>query len=173
MAQANRSVPGELIFDFSMMGLVTVFMFMTLSFPSADSLVPYTIGVPALLLTVLMSASHFSTKINKTINWFDTALFSNDNILEEEENESRTGIFRALAWPGLLFSLAFLIGYSLTSLLFIYLFITREGGHSRRRAIQVSVFITVTFVVLFEFVLATPLYEGYLVIYAFDLIVGQ
>lgn len=142
--------------------LLIGFIGLAVRYPARARLFPLLVAIPSLLCMLLIISAFFSERAKKFVRSFNTVLFESDtDLLEEDETEVERGqIQRSLGWViGALVGF-YLFGFVLMTFIFVYAYMSYEGGHTRRRSGVLALLTTVAMFALFVVVFGVRLRGG-------------
>lgn len=160
------------VFALGLTTLVGVFVGLALTYGPTSRLVPLVVGVPTLVALALVTLSYVSPAADRFVSRFNATFFDLDDDLFGDEGITykRHGVRRSVGWTVGFAVVAYLFGFVVVTLGFVYAFLRYEGGHAKRRSAVIAVATAGTLVVLFELVFATPLYPGSIPLLLLDLL---
>ena len=157
----------EFLFALSITLLLAAFVVVALDFRTMDRRAPLAVGIPTLILSSIISLSYLSERADRVISIFDQTVFAEAGAVKESvEDEIGTevyidnGIPRALGWLIGLSVLFYLFGIIVSTMLFVYLYLTIEGKIARLRSTIVALAVAGAIYGVFEIGLGRALYEG-------------
>lgn len=162
MSLTDDADPLEVGFAAFLTLFVGIMVALALTYGPTSRLVPLVVGVPTVVALALVTLSYVFAPVEGLVSRFNASPVTVDSDLFDagETVYVERPVLRALAWTiGLLVAM-YLFGFVLVIPFFVYAYLTREGGHGRRRAALIGVLAAVTVSGLFEIVFATPLYPG-------------
>lgn len=149
-------------FSLALTAVVGTFVGLSLTYGPTSRLVPLVVGVPTLVALVLVTLSYVSPTADRFVSRFNATFFDVDDELfgDEDVSYKHHGVRRSVGWTVGFAVAAYLFGFVVVTLGFVYAYLRHEGGHAARRSAAIAVATTAVLVVLFELVFATPLYPG-------------
>ena len=165
MASSEGFRSNEFGFSVFLVLLVGLVVGLALTYSATSQLIPLIVGVPTLLILLLVALSNVSPRVERITDRFETALFSfESDLVEEEADEFKPGgVRRGIAWLLALSVGYYLFGFVAATPVFVYAYLRLEGGHPRKQSLVLAVGTTLFLVGLFEVLLETWLYPGVLV----------
>lgn len=174
MTLTDEAAPLEIGFAAFLTLFVGSLVALALTYSPTSRLVPLVVGVPTFIALALVTLSYVFDPVDRLVSRFNATPITVDSDLFDGEETVYTDrpVTRALAWVvGLLLTM-YLFGFVLVTPFFVYAYLTREGGHSRRRSAIIGLVTALSVSTLFELVFATPLYAGAIPNLLLELLVG-
>lgn len=150
------------LFTLSIIGISTTYEGETRLVPLMFALV---LLFALLTILVVQVSPSFVGAVEKKTNLFEGGIQTDQIAAGDEEDEERDQLaaLRTTVWTVGLFVLVYLIGFLNAIFVFSMLFYRFEAHQNWKRTVLYSILITVSILVLFQVVLQTTLYEGYVV----------